>query len=435
MTAHLDQLPDSQDQAAVAALRAAGYQVPDIQSLAKNQAAFAVRVASRADTIAPGVHLETRTVELADGCFTNTYALAIDLPTVHIEAVSAVRGFHLPDLMRTAGAVAAVSGSFSFISDDPAYQPAEPCLDLCVRDGEVVSLPTVAKPAVLVRRGQPVIRVLNAVGTLRVAGQHHRWTGSKAPHAARQPGTLTVFGAANCNIRYTPNPRTGLVRDVDPDTNLTPADPAAVDYVVAWTPRTGHRVTSIHSGGGADLFAGNFVLRVGHPHAKPFDIGAPVRITGIDGIHVRDLDCGFSLGPNVTNAAAGDTPAFDACLGDSPFRDRRCARTLIGLRDQQLWFLVADGAPLTDTFQGVSPTETAAVCAAHDWDPHHVFHLDGGQTSKIAVAQAKSHRVLGSMHYLRWPRVDDEPFRWQGQLGRILHSGFAVRSQRSAEAP
>lgn len=51
--------------------------------------------------------------------------LRLDLNQVRAEAVSAVDGFHLRDLVRADAALAAVSGSFSFISDDPSYQPAE----------------------------------------------------------------------------------------------------------------------------------------------------------------------------------------------------------------------------------------------------------------------------------------------------------------------
>ncbi|MGH3927774.1 MAG: hypothetical protein ACRDTT_33740, partial [Pseudonocardiaceae bacterium] len=315
--------------------------------------------------------------------------------------------------------------------DDPSYQPAEPCLDFSCRDGEIMSLPTVTKPAFLVYQGKPMIGTLDATGTLDILGRTYRWIGSKVPHPkALQPGVFTAFGAANCHIRYTDHPRTGFVRHVDRATNITPPDPSAIDYVVFWEPWDGHRVTSIHPSGGAGLFAGNFVLRAERRWAEYLPEGAMVRITQIAGLDVRHLDCGISIGPSVADAATGRTSPYDQSLGTSPFRDTRIARTLIGLHGRELWFQVLDGAPLTDTFRGVSPTETAELCTAQGLDPRTVYHLDGGQSSKIAFIEEGKTHVVGSMHYLQWPRSQGEPFCWQGMEGRVLHSGFGVTDRR-----
>lgn len=434
MTSPVCELPGEEDQTCMAILRAHGYQVPDIQSLARNQQSFAVRIPARCRTIAPGIRFQARTVELGGGCFTNAFTLRLDLNQVRAEVVSAVDGFHLRDLVGADAALAAVSGSFSFISDDPSYQPAEPCLDFCCRAGEVMSLPTATKPAFLVHHGRPMIGTLDAAGTLSVQGRTYRWIGSKVPRPdAGQPGVLTVFGAANCHVRYTDHPRTGFVRHVDQATNITPPDPSAIDCVVSREPGEGHRVTSVHSGGGAGLFAGNFVLRAKRPWAEHLHEGAEVRITRIAGLDVRHLDSGISLGPTVADAATGLTSAYDQCLGTSPFRDTRHARTLIGLDGRELWFQVLDGAPLSDTFRGVSPTETAELCAAQGRDPRSVYHLDGGQSSKLAFIEERKTHVVGSMHYLQWPRSRGEPFRWQGLDGRVLRSGFVVRGARPEE--
>ncbi|MEV6987015.1 hypothetical protein AB0M95_37965 [Sphaerisporangium sp. NPDC051017] len=431
MSVPVSEPPGHEDQASIAVLRAHGYRVLDIQSLARDQQPFAVRVSASRRAIAPGVRFEARTVELGGGCFTNAFTLRVDLNQVRAEAVCAVDGFHLRDMV-IEDALTAVSGSFSYISDDPSYQPAEPCLDLACRAGEVTSLPTASKPAFLVHHRQPMISTLDAAGMLTVQGRAYRWIGSKEPRpdARLQSGILTVFGAANCQVRYSNHPRTGFVRDVDPATNITPPDPLAVDCVVSWKPGDGHRVTSVHPGGGANLFAGNFVLRAERPWADHIQEGMEVRIIQIGGLEVRHLESGMSLGPSVADAAAGVTPAYDQCLGSSPFRDTRYARTLIGLHERELWFQVLDGAPLADTFRGVSPTETAEICAAEGLDPRSVYHLDGGQSSKIAFIEEGRTRVVGSMHYLKWPHSPGEPFRWRGLDGRVLRSAFVVKGNR-----
>ncbi|MFG2386703.1 hypothetical protein [Streptomyces avermitilis] len=431
MTSGIAQLPGAQDGAARDVLRAHGYQVGDIQALARNQDPFAVRVPRRKATIAPGMVFQARTVELGGGCFTNVFTLTCDLDQVAVKVVSAVDGFHLRDLI-PATAQAAVSGSFSFISDDPVYQPAEPSLDFACRGGQVMSLPTASKSAFLVHRGMPSIRTLLTAGTLNAAGRTYRWSGSKArhSHACLEPGELTVFGASNCRIRYSDHPRTGFTRDVDQSTNITPPDPSAIDYVVTWSPQGGHRVASVHPGGGADLFAGNFILRAGACGARDLQEGTKVAITQVAGADAEHLDCGVSLGPSVADAAAGLTSAYDECLGTSPFRETRTARTLIGLSERQLTFQVLDGAPLTAAFRGATPKETAALCTLAGFDPRSIYHLDGGQSSKIAFTEKAETQVVGSMHYLQWPHSPTEPFRWQGLHGRILRNAFAIRSNQ-----
>ncbi|MBT2506998.1 hypothetical protein J7I98_14085 [Streptomyces sp. ISL-98] len=424
------QAPDKEDQAAVAALRARGIQVADIQALARDQSPFARRTTPSSWSLAPGVTLTARTAELGEGCFTNVFTLAVNLDQAQCRAVSSPAGFHLRDLVR-GDAVAAGSGSFSYISDDPAYQPAEPCLDLAIRDGQVASLPTITKPALLIHRGRPLVRTLAATGTLTIAGRTHIWTGSKERHPPSQSGHLTVFGAANCRVRYRDDPRTGFLRDVDPATNTTPRDPDALDCTVTST-GTGLRVAAVHPGGGADLFAGAFILRAHRPWPTHLIVGALVGVTSVDTHHVRDLESALSLGPSAAEASAGRTRAWDQSLGTSPFRPAsRYPRTLLALHDDHLQLTVFDGAPLTSTFQGTTTHETAELCAQAGLDPSQVFHLDGGQTSKIAYTRHHQEPdVVGSLHYLQWPATADAPFRWRGLEGRLLRSALLITAPK-----
>ncbi|KNE83329.1 phosphodiester glycosidase family protein [Streptomyces xinghaiensis] len=414
------------DREAMRVLRAHGYDVPDIQALARDQRAFAVRVTDRDLPLAPGARLRSRCADLGAGSFTNVHTLTLDLEAVRAEVHSRTDNFHLPELV-SCSVLAAVSGSFAFISDDPAYQPAEPCLDFCCRNGTVISTPTVEKPALLVRDGQPVIEPFPASGTLTLGGRPYRWSGSK--NSGTPPGLaadLLVYGAANCQIRYRDHPRTGFLRHVDQLSNVTPLSASAIDYVVTGSPERGVQVSQIRPGGGSDLFSGSFILRADHPVAD-VTLGAPVRITEIAGHEVRALESGISLGPSVADAADGLTAAYDACLGKSPFRSTRHARTLIALHDGQLVLKILDGAPNTNTFRGATPQETAELCAADGLNPHHVYHLDGGASSKIAYRHAGMPRVVGSMHYLRWPATATERFRWQGLEGRALHNAIILK--------
>ncbi|MEV7087997.1 phosphodiester glycosidase family protein [Streptomyces sp. NPDC093085] len=430
MNAPTDQATDPEERNALVALRARGFPVTDIQILARDQNAFARRSPYGEHVIAPGVRLTARPVELEDG-FTNAFTLTVDLDRAQCHAVSSSAGFHLRDLVRDR-VVAAVSGSFSYISDEPAYQPTEPCLDLAIRDGRVAGLPTATKPALLISQGRPEVRLLTAVGTLTAAGHLHTWAGSKEPRPQQdQPGHLTVYTAANCRIRYRDNARTGFLRDVDPTTNTTPFTPGALDCAVSPAP-DGLKITAVRPGGGADLFAGAFILRAHRPWPGHLAVGAPVRVTSVDTVGVEQLRSALSLGPSVMDAADGHTEAWDQSLGTSPFRPAaRYARTLLALRDRTLQLQVLDGAPLTRDFQGATVRETADLCTAAGLDPVQVFHLDGGQTSKIAFRrERRAPDVVGSLHYLKWPATDGEPFRWQGLDGRLLRSALVITISR-----
>ncbi|WP_329160660.1 hypothetical protein OHA63_29605 [Streptomyces anulatus] len=415
------------DRVSLAELGARGIHLADIQSLALDQSAFARPTPLWTRHPARGVALTARPVDLADDCLTNAYTLTVDLDRAQCRPVSSRAGCHLRDLV-TGPAVAAVSGAFAYISDDPDYQPAEPCLDLAVRDQRVASLPTTTKPALLIHQGRPLVRTVAATGTLTIAGRPHTWSGSKEPPPLTPPpGHLTVFGAANCRIRYHQDSRTGFRRDTDPATNTTPRAPLALDCTVTTTP-TGARITALHPGGGADLFAGAHVLRTHRPWPGHLALGAPVHVTQIDSLAAADVDSALSLGPSAADAAAGRTTAWDQSLGTSPFRPgARYARTLLAIDDRRLTLTVLDGAPLAPGFQGVTATEAAALCERAGNDPAAVYHLDGGQTSKIAYRNSCGPvDAVGSLHYLRWPRNPHEPFRWQGLDGRRLHSALKI---------
>ncbi|MER6719865.1 phosphodiester glycosidase family protein [Streptomyces halstedii] len=426
MTAPTAPARSDEDEEAVRALRAQGYDVPDVQALATDQRAFAVRVTDRDLTLAHGARLRSRCVDLGAGSFTNVHTLTLALEAVRAEVYSRPDTFHLPELV-SGNVLAAVSGSFAFISDDPAYQPAEPCLDFCCRNGTVISAPTAGKPALLVRDGQPVIEPLPARGTLTLGGLPCRWIGSKEPGTPPDPAaTLLVYGATNCQILYRDHPRTGFLRHVDRPSNVTPLSGSAIDYVVTGAPGHGLRVSQIRPGGGSDLFSGSFILRADRP-LSDVTLGTSVKITEIAGHEVGALESGISLGPSVADAAGGLTGAYDASLGKDPFRTTRHARTLIALHDGQLVLQILDGAPGTDTFRGATPHETAQLCASDGLDPCQVYHLDGGASSKIAYRHMGRTGVVGSMHYLRWPTAATEPFRWQGLEGRALHNAIILK--------
>ncbi|MBR7831822.1 protein kinase [Actinospica durhamensis] len=190
-----------------------GSRIVDVESVAKDQSPFAIRLSPCRLEAAPGVTFTARTIELEDGRFTNAYELAVDTRRATVGVHSSTAGFYLTDLMDGADRmIAAVNGSFSFISDDFEYEPADPCLDFCARDGITVSLPTVAKPAFIVGQdGGVQLRELDARGTLRIGEREYAWIGSKTPALPADEGSLSVYGAANCRVEYAEAARVALL--------------------------------------------------------------------------------------------------------------------------------------------------------------------------------------------------------------------------------
>ena len=404
----------------------------DVESIAKDQEPFAIRLSPCALAIAPGVTFSACTIELGDGRFTNSFELAVDTRRARLGVHSATSGFHLADLLdaRTA-TIAAVTGSFSFISDDLSYEPAEFCLDFCARDGMTVSLPTIAKPAFSVQRDGAVrLRELDARGTLRIGGRRHGWIGSKVRALPADSGSLVVYGAANCRVEYAEAKRVALLRGVYRSANRTPeADAGTVDLVVGLDgDGRRHVVRSLHPGGGADLFEGSFILRAPAATATDTLPGDEVELLTIDDLRVADIASGFSIGPSVAAAGRGEAlDGYDASLGLSPFLPgARYARTLISLADDVVRLRVLDGAPLTHAFQGVSCSEAARIVEADGLDAEAVYHLDGGQSAKLAFRHGARDFVLGSMHYLLWPKQDEGAFLWRGREGRLLRSALTI---------
>jgi Protein kinase domain len=400
----------------------------DVETIARDQEPFAVRLLPGELEVAPGVRFAARTIELGGGRITNSYELMVDTRRATVGVHSGPDGFYLPDLLSSAATIAAISGSFSYISDDFDYEPAEFCLDFCARDGVTVSLPTVTKPAFKVGRDGVWLGELEARGTLRIGDREYGWIGSKERALSANADDLVVFGAANCRVEYTAAKRTALLRRVGRAANRTPQVADVVDLVV-------HRqvVSARYPGGGADLFEGSFVLRGRASLVDGIRVGDEVEIRSVGGIDRVGIESGFSVGPSVAAAAQGDVlDGYDASLGVSPFLPgARYARTLISLADDLLRLRVLDGAPLSRTFQGVSCSETAQLVAADGLDPAHVYHLDGGQSSKLAFVRDGVPAVFGSMHYLLWPKQDAGDFLWRGTHGRLLRSALRVSAHDS----
>lgn len=414
------------DAAARKVLTRHGIVVADVQALAVDQSPFARRIPARRMALRPGVTLDAHTIELGGGHFTNSYAVRVAEDAGYVlDAVSDSDGFHLRDVLADPSVIGAVNGSFTFISDDPDYQPVEPHFDLCVRNGVVAGMPSATKPALLVRGATSAAQVVRAEGTIRVGQDVLPWTGAKEPG-----GRVLVFNAANCRIKYLDSEVTAFQRIVEPATNTTPGAAWAVDAVVRVRPDGTAAITALVAGGGADLFAGSYVLRAHEEDAREWRIGDRVVPLTVGGTDLRAVTAATSLGPSITDAVVPQriANAYDDSLGVSPFRGVRYPRSLVyGTGDGAVHLRIFDGAPLTTHFQGLTPGEVVDVLAEEHHDLRWAFHLDGGQSAKLAYRHDGGVEVAGSLHYLVWPHGGETRFRWNGLDGRVLASCLVLR--------
>ena len=86
---------------------------------------------------------------------------------------------------------------------------------------------------------------------------------------------------------------------------------------------------------------------------------------------------------------------------------------------------VFDGAPRTNSFQGLAPLEVAKLIPpdAVQW----AYHLDPGQSSKLATRPAEGKvESFGNNHYLRWPKNVNQTFLWNGLNGRPVASAITI---------
>ncbi len=424
------------NEVALPLLKGLDIHVDDIQQIVYNQSAFAKRIAPECYFVDDDVYYQARTIDVDSESFVNSYKLSfcVDMRRYFLRFESSAQNYYLRESFTCPDTIAAINGSFSFISDQPSYQPVEPCFDLCVRHGQIVSLPTITKPALVIMSDQIIVQDIDACGAMSIGGVVIPWRGSKDLCAGND--IPRVFNATNCVVQYKHSATTVVKRYVDRCTNVTPPCPNGVDLLVTADRHGDLFVSGIQPHGGSDLFAANFVVQLPPRYGGAWREGDRVEVLSVGGINAADILSASSLGPSVYDIERAPELVdrrYDRSLGNSPFQHVRYPRSIIyKTRDGRFHFRIFDGAPMTSNFKGLTPGELVRILESEGEDIEWAYHLDGGQSSKIAFRHYDDLVIRGSLHYLVWPDTDDMPFLWNGFNGRLLASSI-VLCKRSGE--
>lgn len=368
--------------------------------------------------IFPGVTFEKGSITLKDGAGVNffdvsfpqeTVTLAMDIKSQKFS--TAIRRI----LINDTSSLAAINGGFLFLADRTHKEPVDLNFNLCIRENKVVGLPIADRAALTCIDGVLEVSEYVAEGTIRIAGVAYSWKGNRSAHASETSGIL--YNSASCTIEHHNDESGAVYRQVIQEKNFTPEEAEVVDIVFGLDDTGNLKVVAINEGGGTDFFDGSSILQMDKTLCQ-IQIGDTVNPETLDGVDLKRIDSALTIGPNAMHFLNNkDHPInHDASLGSNPaFPDKRKAHSLLFLdTNGNLHMRVFDGAPKSDTHQGITPHEVAELmqCLHPVW----AYHLDGGQSSQIDVqSKDDAPEIYGSLHYIRHPKNTYHQTVWSGE--------------------
>lgn len=413
-------------------LNSFGIVVPSIVSTVRNQMPFAQPCEIEKKRLGLGLEYISKPCMLSDGSFTNSFQINWDLKVnlYNIDVHAHRKLNYLIGNFDDSSCSAGINGGFCFVSDDYLYQPLELALDLCIRAGKVISLPSITKPALIVTARGLDARSLEAIGQLKINDIVFEWSGSKEDRKDKRH-LIKIYGVSNCEVKY--KSINGLMkRYVEKELNLTPKNAKYIDVVLSADDTNNLYIRKINKGGGTDLFSGNVILQILKSDYQRIGTIRKVEIIKIDNYDVNEISSAISVGPDIRDAALYKKEirkSYDKSLGKFPFGDVRHARAIIYKTRSTLSIRVFDAAPLAKNFCGLTPNEVMQILKSELVEMEWGYHLDGGQTAKLVFRDSTKIQVKGNLHYLIWPKNKNDRFIWNGINGRLIPSSIIIRSR------
>ena len=433
----------------------------DIRDAIRNPENFAKRIESSDVEISDGVSLSSRSVELGEGAFTNVYDLSFDNtdPALNARIITRQHPLYahrlfvneLSNLSSTDRPVACINGAFFFLQDEQLKKtPKEIIYNLNIRDGKVLGLPAVDRPALIVNKeGHINASELEASGIIMIGEKEVGWIGGeKIAHKKQnqEKGVSTkyntvLFNSACCTIEYeNPEDKTSL-RKLRQDLNQTPKGDEVIDIVVSADEQGNLSVSSINPGGGTDFFDGNFILQMKKVESEGIQVGDEVNPKTIGRLNLNEVKSAMTTGPSVGHFLGHSDHEIncDPSLGSFPpfAANMRYARSVM-YEDKKgyIHMVVFDAVPRSKDMKGVTPYETAKNIPE---DVKWSVFLDGGQSSRVTFETIDSETgnpkidARGNKQYVRLHKRDkksqtvgaDDQFLWTTR-GRPLSSIVAL---------
>ena len=399
-----------------------------------NQESFAKPIPSVERAIAPDIRFKQCSIEL-EGGFTNSYEIILQGDNnFQAKVVTSPKDLALKRrMLNNPEAICGINAGFFFFADVASHLPIDGTFNLCVGDGKIVGLPCVNRPALLVSDGKLTVREIRARGKISIGDKKIRWHGA---HSKKVRDGAVLYNSACCMIEHRLNDRHKEERFLRDDVNTTPRHSEITDMIVRANTDGQLIVAEINTGGGSDFFAGNFILQMKNDLAQNIRLGDSVVVDMLDDLELSSIQSAVTIGPKVNHFANESTHQIntDKSLGSHPpFRQKRMARSII-YQDMEgdIHLRIFDGAPKTKNFQGVTPREAAELIGSNvRW----AYHLDPGQSAKLAVSTEEEVQTYSNEHYLRLPKRDQVPALWTPKGSRPTTSALLFFRNKQLAKP
>ncbi len=400
----------------------------------KDQDYFAIRIKEKEREISDGVILRAKSIELGDGCFTNSYDLCVNEDVTNtLEIRSTQKPQYLHKIFHDKNVYAAINAGFFYLSDGPESGPADASFNLCIRDGHVISLPARTSQVLIQGENGLEAHTLDAYGNIIIGEQEIAWVGAHAKKTREYNGVL--YNSACCHIYYDRDTLSNSEKRLfDQQRNMTPTGPDLCDIIVNTVGGNLH-VVDVRYGGGTDFFAGNFIIQCSTSFAEKIKVGDKVNPQSVGGIALNNIQSAISVGESISAGNDDNLDALainsDQSLGNTPFLDRRFARAVLYKDESRVIHMrIFDGVRGSKYFDGATPREISDIIKKEHGAIEWGVHLDGGRSARMIIKDEKYQicEPYGNLQYTRWPiRALDRTDRYYFDLrGRKVASSICL---------
>ena len=410
---------------------ATGTHLPPIEEALEDQNAFAKVIEAASEEIAEGVTFTARTIFLDQKNFTNEYMVAL-APNARMapDIYSTTQPHHLQRILKNdSSVVVAVNAGFFFLADQTPSEPHDVSLNFCVRDGVCVGLPSADRPALIISNGQITARHVTAQGVVRIGATEFSWQGAHSTTQDYGEKEMTLYNSGCSRIEHVSGGIAGTQRVVNHPQSHTPFSEERSDIIViSDSDNKRLKVVDIREGGRSSVLKGAMIFQCPTAQADAVELGASVVPLELDGMPCSDISSAISIGPSVLHFLdhTDHEVNHDASLGSRPpFAPVRMARSIVyKLNNGTIVIKVFDGAPKTAHFKGISPQEVAHLMPSYvEW----AYHLDPGQSARLAISDGDHIHSYGNSHYVRWPKHPSGTLLWAGTHGRSVPSALIFK--------
>ncbi len=393
----------------------------DIQNIGKNDRLIVKKEKETMVRIRHGLVLKTHVFNLDDGSFSNVYDLCWNpeessiVPTVY----SSDKVYYLKDqIEKDASIVAVMNGSFFFLTDEADSHPKELPYNLCIRNGNVISLPITDDPILFIKNNKLHGSIPSATGTMKIGDKILRWIGERSKLRSSQTKDAILFNSRSSEIIKVRDKNTGLQIGILDNTCITtPRGSDVFDLVIRADKNCQLYVHEINRGGGTHYFAGLFILQIKGTMCI-YRVGEKVQPLTLDKFDISEFSEALTVGKNV----------HDPFFREAVRAGRKDTRSLVAKDvNNNFHFVIFDGSKYIPGFKGVSADDIAAYFSPDKFQ--WAYFLDGGGSSRIIVRHNNELNYVANRFVVT--KMQNGKFLWDWQKARPLASSIVLRLKSS----